>query len=63
MVLEKIISKSHNTFIRDMQILDPILIVNECLNSRIRSGELGVLCKVDIEKAYDHVNWIFCCIC
>jgi hypothetical protein len=63
MVLEKIISKSHNTFIRDMQILDPILIVNECLNSRIRSGELGVLCKVDIEKAYDHVNWILCCTC
>jgi hypothetical protein len=45
MVLEKIISKSQNTFIRSRQILDPILITNECLDSRLRSHEPGVICK------------------
>jgi len=59
MVLEKIISKSQNTFIRCRQILDPILIVNGCLNSRMRSGNSGVICKMDLEKAYDHINWNF----
>jgi len=35
------------------------MVVNECLDSWIRSRELGVLCKFDLEKAYDHVNLEF----
>jgi hypothetical protein len=58
-VLDKVISKMQSAFIKGRQILDLILITNESLDSRRRSGEPSILCKMDVEKAYDHDNWDF----
>lgn len=35
-----------------------MLIANECVHSRNRDRILSLICKLDLEKAYDRVRWI-----
>ena len=58
-VMSLIISQAQNAFVEGRQILDAVLIANEAMDSILRKKESGLLCKLDIEKAYDHINWDF----
>ncbi|KAL6318412.1 hypothetical protein AAG906_041175 [Vitis piasezkii] len=48
-VIGKVVSPDQNAFVMGRLILDASLIANE----------KGLICKLDIEKAYDNVNWHF----
>lgn len=36
--------------------MDAVLIANEVVDSRLKQKMPGILCKLDMEKTYDHVN-------
>ncbi|WJZ96215.1 hypothetical protein VitviT2T_014922 [Vitis vinifera] len=59
LVMGKVISDSQQAFIQGRQILDVVLIASEALDSRLKDNMSGLLFKMDIEKASDHVNWNF----
>ena len=41
------------------QILDVVLIVNEVVEDYRRGDKMGLVFKIDFEKAYDNVSWEF----
>ena len=57
--LKKVVSPTQNAFVEGRQILDATLIANETIDSLLKWDEYGVLCKLDLEKAYNHINWDF----
>lgn len=59
LVLGELISKTQNAFVKGRQILGVMLMANECLLNSLKLGELWLLCKLNMENAYEHVNWDF----
>ena len=54
-----VVNSAQNAFVEGRQILDASLIANEVIESMQKRKERGVFCKLDIEKAYDQINWSF----
>ena len=52
-VMHKLINKAQNAFVEGRQIMDASFLANEVIDTMLKMEEKGVLCKFDIEKAYD----------
>lgn len=58
-VLSHIMGPSQGAFVGNRQILNGVLIANELIDSRKKSHKEGVMFKIDMEEAYDHVEGDF----
>ena len=52
-VMNGLVNPAQNAFVEGRQFLDASLIANEVIDSMQKRKERGILCKLDIEKAYD----------
>ena len=59
LVVGKVVSKPQNAFVKRRQILDVVLVANDVIDLILKSNEETVMCKLDIENAYDYVDWFF----
>ena len=55
-VVGKVVLKFQNAFVEGGQILDAVLMANEAVDSMLKKRDCGLLWKLNIEKAYDHMN-------
>lgn len=54
-----VLSPSQDVSVHGRQILDDVLIANECVHSRLKEVSQVCFCKLDMEKACDRVDWVF----
>lgn len=55
--MSKLFDERQMAFLKGRQILDAGS-TDELVDSRTKQGKPRILCKLDIEKTYDHVNWV-----
>lgn len=55
-IVGEVVSDTQHDFIQGRQISDALLIASEAINSKLKGNIPSLFLKMDIEKAYDHVN-------
>lgn len=58
-VMEKVMGEYQHAFVGARQILDAALLADEIVDELKHKNLERVLCKLDMEKTYDHVDWEF----
>jgi hypothetical protein len=58
-VAEKLIHSSQTAFMKGRNIMSGIMVLHEILHETKRKKQIGIILKLDFEKAYDKVKWNF----
>ena len=58
-VTDKVVRQSQTAFMTGRNILEGVVILHETIHELNRKKMSGVVLKLDFEKTYDKVNWVF----
>ena len=56
---DKLILKTQTSFRKKMNIMTGLMALHESLHETKKKNEVGIILKLNFEKAYDKVNWTF----
>jgi hypothetical protein len=58
-IADKLIHTNQTAFMKGRNIMNGIMVLHEILHETKRRKQIGVILKLDFEKAYDKVSWSF----
>lgn len=59
MIIGRFIAETQTSIIKDMHIMEGVVLLHETIHELQSTKGSEVLLKIDFEKAYDKVNWPF----
>lgn len=62
-VMGLVIGENQHAFVEGEQIMDAVMVANEVVDNFVGNKSEGIMCKLDMEKAYEHVSrslWAIC---
>jgi hypothetical protein len=58
-IAEKVIHSNQTAFMKGRNIMSGVMILHEIIHETKRRKQIGIVLKLDFEKAYDKVKWKF----
>ena len=58
-ILPDLIAQEQTGFVKGQQITDGIIVAQEVIHSLKNVSNQGMIIKLDLEKAYDHLSWAY----
>jgi hypothetical protein len=56
---DRLLAPNQTVFVRGRYILESVVSAHEIIHEAIKSGQMGLVLKLDYEEAYDRVDWQF----
>jgi hypothetical protein len=54
---DRLLAPNQTGFVRGRYIIESVVLAHEIIHDAVKSGQKGLVLKLDYEKTYDKVDW------